>query len=183
MTMRTIDLVGLLDEAQGFRIARAIKISVGRSIDVRIDSPGGKFGAAIAIALEIEEHDAPVFTTVVGQANSAAGLVAMAGDLRRIDRDGVMLIHHPSPRGSSASADVAGAIGEYSGRPLSVVRSWMDGERTFDAHEAMSAGLIDRIINTASPEPVRLRQPTKRPPTRWLRSWREFYEQHDARCA
>ena len=62
------------------------------------------------------------------------------------------------------------------------IRGWMSEERFFRAREALAAGLVDVIANSALPM-VYLKEPPKRRPTTWLRSWREFYEQHDARCA
>jgi ATP-dependent protease ClpP protease subunit len=178
--VKAIELRGPLTEAEGERVAAAIRSAAGRTIDLRIDSEGGKLGAAIRICLEIEEHDAPVFATVTGQASSAAGLVAMAADLRRIDRRGLMLIHHASRR--SASADALAAIAEYSGQPQSTVRGWMDAERTFDAHEALAAGLVDRIVSVSAGPTVFVREPVKRAPTKWLRSWREDFERLDLRA-
>jgi len=57
----------------------------------------------------------------------------------------------------------------------------MAREKTFTAGEALQAGLVDRIIDAAAPEPVRLWTPAKRRPTQWLRPWRVLFEEFDLR--
>jgi ATP-dependent protease ClpP protease subunit len=141
----------------------------------------GKLWGAIAICLEIEEHDRPVTTFIVNEANSAAGLVAMAGDLRRIDRGGMVLVHHPRPRSAEGSADVLNAVVGYSGQPPTIVRNWLDFEQTFSATEARRVGLVDSVIDADGPQPVRLTPLTKRRPAAWLKPWREFCERLDLR--
>ncbi len=179
--MRRIDLRGTLDEDQAERIVTEMRGAAGRPIEIRIDSPGGKLGAAILVGLEIEEHDRLVLTTVTGQASSAAGLIAMLGDRRRIVRHGLVLCHHPAPYSSRASDDVAAAIAEATGQPLSVAWRWMNAEKTFDATEAKASGLVDEIAGADLLPTVFLREPKKRPPTAWLRPWREFFDRADLR--
>jgi enoyl-CoA hydratase/carnithine racemase len=58
----------------------------------------------------------------------------------------------------------------------------MDAERTFDAHEALAAGLVDRIVSVSAGPTVFVREPVKRAPTKWLRSWREDFERLDLRA-
>ena len=179
---RTIALTGPLDEAEGSRVAAEIQRAAGHVIDLRIDSPGGKFGAAIEVAMAIEEHDRAVVATVTGEACSAAGLVALAGDRRRIAPAGTLMLHYPShPRGWPSSAERAeayqraeDAIAEYCGAPLMRIKAWLASERFFTAREAKAEGLVDSI--DAGPLPVFLREPAKRAPRQWLREWRDFYE-------
>ena len=181
MTAVRIDLRGPLDEALAHRIVRAIRAAAVRSVDLRIDSEGGSLAAAIAICLEIEEHSHPIFTTVHAKANSAASLIAASGDLRRIDRRGLILVHCPSPPSPDAAAEVRAALVEYSRQLPRDVAEWMAREKTFTAGEALQAGLVDRIIDAAAPEPVRLWTPAKRRPTQWLRPWRVLFEEFDLR--
>lgn len=179
---RTITLTGPLDEAQGQRVAAEIQRAAGHIIDLRIDSPGGIFGAAIEIAMAIEEHDRIVVTTVTGEACSAAGLVALAGDRRRIAPAAKLMLHYPSqPRGWSSAAERAESyqrmervIAEHCSAPLSTIKTWLSSERFFTARQAKAEGLVDTI--DAGGLPVFLREPTKRAPRQWLREWRDFYE-------
>lgn len=178
--MKCIHLHGPLTEDVAKRVVTQIQAAAGQPIDLRIDSPGGKFGAAIHITMEMEENGF-VVTTVVGQASSAAGLVAMAGDRRRIVRGGLMFIHHPAPYCSNTSDEVAAAIAEYTGQPRSVAWKWMSEERTFGAIDAKAAGLVDGIASADLLPIVFIREPPKRRPTKWLRRWREDYERMDLR--
>jgi ClpP class serine protease len=91
--MKRINVRGFLDVDHARLVATAIERCAGSAIDLRIDSPGGQYGAAVLICLAIEEHTRPVTTTVCGQACSAAYLVALRGDFRRIDKRGTMMMH------------------------------------------------------------------------------------------
>jgi hypothetical protein len=73
--------------------------------------------------------------------SSAVLLVALGGDVRRIVRGGVTMIHHPSPRSADASANVLEALVEYTARQPAEVRAWMDCDKTFDAGEATRPSL------------------------------------------
>ena len=179
---RTITLTGPLDEAQGRRVAAEIQRAGGQVIDLRIDSPGGIFGAAIEVAMAIEEHDRITLTTVTGEACSAAGLVALAGDRRRIAPTGTIMLHYPTQaRGWSSAAERAESyqrmdrvIAEYTGASLATIKSWLAREHVFKAQEAKVEGLVDTIDGGRLP--VFLREPAKRAPRTWLREWRDFYE-------
>jgi len=69
---------------------------------------------------------------------------------------------------------VEDAVAEYCSAPLSRIISWLASERFFTAREAKSEGLVDSI--DAGGLPLFLREPVKRAPRQWLRSWRDFYE-------
>ena len=179
--MRLIHVEGRFDDELAERVAREIRAAAGRPIDLRIDSEGGKLGAAIAICLEMEEHDRLAVTTITGQASSAAGLVAMSGDRRRITRDGLILVHHGSPYSMDGSDQLASAMSEFTGQPPSVAWQWMNAEKVFDALEAKAAGLVDEIVGADLLPTVFLREPKKRRPTAWLRQWRIDCERLDLR--
>ncbi|WP_428665060.1 ATP-dependent Clp protease proteolytic subunit [Reyranella sp.] len=189
---KVVELTGPLTEAQGARVAAAIRSAKG-VVDLRINSPGGRYGSAIAIALEIEESAHAVVTTILGEACSAAALVALAGDQRRICEGGSMMVHFPAPspryrtsadERARTAAEHFRAICEYlpDAQPADV-RQWMSEERHFTAREALAAGLVDRIASVSATPTVFVREPRKRAPTAWLRSWRDFHERHDLRAA
>jgi ATP-dependent protease ClpP protease subunit len=184
---RTIELHGPLDEECGAHVAAAIERAAGHIIDLRIDSPGGHFGGALRLAMAIEEHDRRVITTVEREACSAAALVALAGDGRRIGKSAVIMMHfgkcHPgcSPKEvGDHAAEMFRIVCEYVPRAApSDITEWLATERYFSAREAQAAGLVDVISD--SPLPIYLREPKKREPTKWLRRWREDYERLDLR--
>jgi ATP-dependent protease ClpP protease subunit len=177
-----INLCGTIDEEAASRVAAQMRAAAGRDVELRIDSMGGKLFGAMLVCMEIEEHDRPVTTVVVGEASSAAALVTMAGDFRSIDRHGAMLVHWPQPRSLESTLDVLRAIEKYSGQPSMVVRGWLNEEKNFTADEAKRAGIVDSIIDVHGSRPVRLRPVTKRTPAPWLNPWREFCERLDLRA-
>jgi ATP-dependent protease ClpP protease subunit len=181
--MRRIDVAGYLGDDQAERVVAEIRGAAGRPIDLRINSRGGVFGAAVDILLELEEHDTWIATTVIGEASSAACLLAIAGDVRRIDREGTMMVHYARPASPDAAKEMRRIVREYTGCGYAQVIAWLAREKTFSAAEAVRAGLADRIVDATAPEPVRLKDPVKRRPTQWLRPWRDLYERLDLRVA
>lgn len=179
--MKRISVRGFLDVAHARLVATAIARCAGSAVDLRIDSPGGQYGAAVLICLAIEEHARPITTTICGQACSAAFLVAIAGDVRRIDHKGTMMTHYGSPPDPENASETRKAIHEMTGQPLERIAKWIAREKYFSADEALELGLVDRVIDMHAPEVVRLHEPQKRAPTLWLRGWRELLAQCDLR--
>jgi ATP-dependent protease ClpP protease subunit len=156
MTPARIELHGALDEAAGRRVSAAIRAAAGRLVVLDINSGGGRFGSAVDICLDFEEHDKAIVVLISGEACSAAALVALAGDRRFACKRAQIMVHHPSaPKGASwswgpeeraaASAIVVDAIQAYVPAERSTVRKWMDAERYFGPREALAA------LSTASP--------------------------------
>lgn len=65
-------------------------------IIVRINSGGGDVFAANAIFTRLKDHPAKVTVKIDGWAASAATIIAMAGDIIKIARNGVFMIHDPA---------------------------------------------------------------------------------------
>jgi ATP-dependent protease ClpP protease subunit len=131
--------------------------------------------------LELEEHDRQVSTTVTGKAFSAACILSLAGDVRRIDRRAFVMAHFPTPHSREAAIEMVDIVREYTGQPESEIGSWLAREKLFDAAEALRFGFADRIVDSDAPEPVWLKEPVKRRPTEWLKAYRELYERYDLR--
>ena len=176
-----VNVAGPFTEELAERVVHEIRAAAGRPVDLRIDSIGGKLGAAVLIMLEIEESRSFITTTAVGQANSAAGLVMMAGDRRRATKDALMLVHHATPFNTATANEIVGGIAEYTGASRLTVWDWLAAEKTFSATEAKAAGLVDEIAGVNPLPTVFLREPVKRRPAAWLRQWREDYERLDLR--
>lgn len=179
--MKRIAVEGPFTDELAERVVREIRAAAGRPIDLRIDSGGGKFGTLIQILLEVEEHPHAVFTTVTGKAWSAAGILAIAGDVRRVDKRGEVMLHYPRPSSRESALQAREIAQHYTQAPMNDVIAWHACERYFAAKEAVQHGLADRVIDADTPEPVRLRDPVHRAPAAWLRSWRELFEEHDLR--
>lgn len=65
-------------------------------IVVRINSGGGDVFAANAIYTRLRDHNAKITVKVDGWAASAATIIAMAGDVIKIARNGVFMVHDPA---------------------------------------------------------------------------------------
>lgn len=65
-------------------------------IIVRINSGGGDVFAANAIYTRLRDMDAKVTVKIDGWAASAATIIAMAGDVIKIARNGVFMVHDPA---------------------------------------------------------------------------------------
>lgn len=89
-------------EAQYSRIlAAGIRASRGERIQLEIDSVGGDLSGARRIYDAMIDHDQDIDVDISGKAWSAAALIAMAGDRRRIAIGGTMMLHQPSYRSAS----------------------------------------------------------------------------------
>lgn len=65
-------------------------------IIVRINSGGGDVFAANAIYTRLKDHSAKITVKIDGWAASAATIIAMAGDVIKIARNGVFMVHDPA---------------------------------------------------------------------------------------
>jgi ATP-dependent Clp protease protease subunit len=135
-----------------------------KDVTVNINSPGGSFVEGNAIYNLLVQHPGKVRVNVIGWAASAASIVAMAGDERRISPSGFIMIHN-------AQADVGGdrhelrdvanlldkvdeaLAGIYSaatGMGKRKIADFLDAETTFSAKDAVENGFADKILDPAS---------------------------------
>ncbi|GAC71021.1 ATP-dependent Clp protease proteolytic subunit [Gordonia soli NBRC 108243] len=131
------------------------------SILVRINSPGGDVYDALAITNALRNHDASVTVQIDGLAASAASFIAMAGDEVIVCRNSEMMIH--DARGicigsatdmaeyaqwlHRASDNIASIYAEKTGGEVKDWRKAMTAETWYTAHEAVAAGLADRVLD------------------------------------
>jgi ATP-dependent protease ClpP protease subunit len=139
-----------------------------KSIDVRINSPGGDVFDGIAIHNAIANHRAKVRVTVDGVAASIASVIAMAADPydKATDTGGIvmargsqMMIHEGHTVAVGAAADmrkqadlldtvsdtIAGFYAERAGGTVGDWRNRMRSETWYSAEEAVQAGLADEV--------------------------------------
>lgn len=84
-------------------------------VTVNINSPGGSYFEGLAIFTLLKNHPGKVVVNILGTAASAAGLIAMAGDVNRISHAGSIMIHnaHAGVEGDRHDLeDGANALGE-----------------------------------------------------------------------
>lgn len=128
-----------------------------KSINMRINSPGGDSFAGIAIYNTLQAHPATITTRVDGIAASAASLIAMAGDKIIMPDNTFMLVHEPlaltigpasAHRAMAAdldrvSASYANVYAARTGQTLEAVNGLMAEDRLMSAAEAKERGYAD----------------------------------------
>lgn len=142
-------------------LSRGLADFDGENIDVQISSPGGEAFEAVAIFNILNEHRATVSVKILGEAASAASLVAMAGDHIEMADNGLMMLHEPEAFAFGRASNLRAVtqmleklnkqvarIYQRSGASLRQVKEWMSAETWFDADEALEAGLIDAITES-----------------------------------
>ena len=135
-----------------------------KNLTVRINSPGGDVYDAIAITNALRDFDGTVTTIVDGLAASAASFIAVGGgDELVMSRNSELMIH--DARGfcigdatdmadyaswlARCSDNIAAIYAEKSGSDAAEWRSAMTAETWYGADEAVTAGLADRVKETA----------------------------------
>lgn len=138
-----------------------------KTINVRINSPGGSVWDAIAIYNALVQHSADVNVRVDALAASAASVIAMAGDTITMMRGSQMMIHDAIGVGIGNEAELkeyAAWLGEqsnniasiYSARAGGDTEEWrakMLAETWVFADEAVEIGLADEIYSPEKNKP------------------------------
>jgi ATP-dependent Clp protease protease subunit len=133
-----------------------------REINLYLNSPGGSVSAMFSIYDTLQFIAAPVATTCVGQAASAAAVLLAAGapGRRSILPHGRVLLHQPSAQGQGALPDLVlqareiarvrsqmeEVLSRHTGQPLAKVRADTDRDTVFPAAEAVAYGLVDEVF-------------------------------------
>ncbi|WP_395728838.1 ClpP family protease [Nakamurella sp.] len=137
-------------------------------IGLYINSPGGSMSAMTAIYDTMQFVRAPVATTCVGQAASAAAILLAAGapGRRALLPHTRVLLHQPSTGGGQGQiSDLAlqarellrvreqmeRVLARHTGQELATLRRDTDRDKFFTADEAVAYGLADMIITSRQP--------------------------------
>lgn len=75
-------------------VQSALRAAGDQDVIVNINSPGGSYFVGLAIFNLLRMHKGKVTTRVIGQAASAASVIAMAGDTVEIGRAAFLMIHN-----------------------------------------------------------------------------------------
>ncbi|SDS93606.1 ATP-dependent Clp protease proteolytic subunit ClpP [Friedmanniella luteola] len=134
-----------------------------QEINLYLNSPGGSVSAMFSIYDTMQFIAAPVATTCVGQAASAAAVLLAAGEpgRRSILPHGRVLLHQPSTQGQGTLPDLvlqAREIGRvrsqmeevlsrHTGQTLERVRADTDRDTVYPAAEAVAYGLVDEVFS------------------------------------
>ncbi|MFT4122343.1 MAG: ATP-dependent Clp protease proteolytic subunit [Microbacteriaceae bacterium] len=135
-----------------------------RDIVMYINSPGGSFTAMTAIYDTMQYIRPEVQTVVLGQAASAAAVLAAAGTpgKRLALPNARILIHQPATSGSGGgqASDIEiqaaeilrmrtwleEALSKHSNRSIEQVHKDIDRDKILSAQEAFEYGLIDQVL-------------------------------------
>ena len=158
-----VDISGEIGwEVDDVQINSALRADNFDDVVVRINSPGGNVWTGVAIYNRLLEIEQPVETRIMGEAASAASIIAMAGDEITINQSGSFLVHYPYV-GIVGDADklrvMAEALDEISDMMVDIytdrtgmtdkeIRNHMRADKTMLAAEAKKLGFVDRVIKT-----------------------------------
>ena len=131
-------------------------------INLYLNSPGGSMTAMLAIYDTMQFISAPVATTCVGQAASAAAVLLAAGrpGRRLILPHGRVLLHQPSTQGQGTLPDLVlharevvriraqmeQVLSRHTGQPVERLRADTERDLIFSAEDAVRYGLVDEVI-------------------------------------
>jgi ATP-dependent Clp protease protease subunit len=143
-----------------------------RDIQMYINSPGGSFTAMTAIYDTMQYIRPQIQTTVLGQAASAAAVLAAAGTpgKRLALPNARILIHQPatgdSGRGQASDIEIQAreimrmrewleeTLAAHSNRSAEQVHKDIDRDKILSAAEALEYGLIDQVLTSRKNVPA-----------------------------
>jgi len=132
-----------------------------KTINLRINSPGGDVFDGVAIYNGLKSHKAAVHTVIDGLAASSASFISQAGDTVLMATGATMMIHEPSgltigdEKEHAKMAEVLGKIGDtiagiYADRAGGSEDEWrerMRAESWYRAQEAVDIKLADGLVD------------------------------------
>jgi ATP-dependent Clp protease protease subunit len=135
-----------------------------------INSPGGSTTAMLAVYDAMQHMGAPVETTCVGQAASAAAVLLAAGapGRRSVLPHARVVLHQPAAQGQGTIPDLIleaeeiartreqleQVLARHTGRTPEQIREDTDRDLVLTAEEAVAYGVADRVV---TPREVRAR--------------------------
>jgi len=131
-----------------------------RTINLRINSPGGDVFDGIAIYNALKNHPAAVHAVVDGLAASSASFIAQAGDTVLMATGSTMMIHEPHGMTMGDASDhakmaetldkmgdtIASFYAIRAGGDEPLWRARMRSESWYRAQEAVDIGLADGVV-------------------------------------
>ena len=161
------------DEVANLIVAQLLHLEsedADKPISIYVNSPGGSMDAMFAIYDTVQHVRPDVNTTCIGMAASAAALILAGGTEggRSILPHGRVMIHQPHVGGVGGQAsdieihaaeilrqrELANKVlSRHTGQDLEQVRSDTDRDRWMTAEQAVSYGLVDRILSPAAIPP------------------------------
>jgi ATP-dependent Clp protease protease subunit len=135
-----------------------------KTINVRINSPGGSVFDGTAIYNTLRGHGAKIVTINEGAALSIASLIFMAGDERRMAKNGYMMIHDPAGAVRGRAEDMrkmaemldkvkdvtCSTYADRSGHDKADIAEMMSNETWLTAKDAQELGFVDTVTDEAT---------------------------------
>lgn len=149
--------IGMTDSAaEALAQLRSLKV---KTINVRINSPGGSVYGGLAVYNALVQSDADIVTHVDGLAASIASVIAMAGDRIVMAENAMLMIHAPSSTASGGSeelriaadvleklhANLAEIYRKRSGQSPEAIAELMAADSWLSASAARALGLCTEI--------------------------------------
>ena len=164
---REIDCVGEIDRESVNALILQLRYLQSqddtKEITIYINSPGGSIDDGLALIDAMAALRCPIRTVCMGLAASMGALVFAAGNSRDILPHGRVMIHDPLIAGGvggsalkldgvaknlmKARTTIAQILSERTGHTLEEVYEKTATDTYFDAQEAVSWGLADRLIH------------------------------------
>lgn len=168
MSNNEIDIYGYIDDVtiEGMSISpqfvkdKLKELNNEKEIVVNINSNGGDVFSGVAIYNMLQRHSAKIIVNIDGIAASIASVIAMAGDVVNMPRNGMMMIHNAwtlAQGDSNAFKKQAESLERINSVVVNsyleknpdidhaLLRQYMDEETWFSANEAKEFGLIDNV--------------------------------------
>jgi len=162
----TIYITGEIGEgwfSEGYTIDKFledIKTLENQPLTVLISSTGGDLGHALAIYDLLRARKEPVTTEIVGATASAASVIAMAGSVRKMHKNAMLLIHNAMTQvqGNAAALQAVASDLEMwderiidiytsrTGKQKEEIQALMAQERWMPATEALEWGFVTEIV-------------------------------------
>lgn len=147
------------DGVEALPLIKEMRAINAKKLLIRVNSPGGNVGEALAIRNAIREFGGDTETRIDGQAFSAAAWVGLTANKVSVTPQSRMMIHEPfdlflgNPADMRKYADVLDGIGDdianmlaaKGGGEASDWREKMRAETWFSDKESVNAGLADEI--------------------------------------
>lgn len=146
------------------RVSQQLQALGGAAPEVHINSPGGDMFEGLAIYNLLREyatqHSVSVKVKILGQAASAASVIAMAGDVVEIGAASFLMIHncwvvavgnrHDMARVAEQlapfDAAMADVYAQRSGQSAADCAGWMDAETYMNGRVAIERGFADALL-------------------------------------
>ena len=165
---REVECVGEINSESVYAISRQLRYLQSQDpeeeITLYINSPGGEVSSGLALYDVMKGISCPIRCVCIGSAASMGAVLFAAGDRRDILPHGRIMIHDPLIAGGVGGSalklqDISrnlmktrealcGILAKHTGKRLEEIYEKTAKDSWFDAEEAVSFGLADRIIQT-----------------------------------